>query len=450
MRTYRFYGTMRPVECRSLLTREHGPERRDTTMRILYAIPRYGSQFTSNETHGEVIRELQRSGVSVDVLSFTTRSGASGPGGWSPGFGRERVYRHVQNASITGRVLALLARHLVHYEYFLSMLVGYLALVRRGGYNLVHVEGTFPLGAVAALAAPLVRTPYIITTTGGDLFRLPEQGYGYGHYLLPRQLMRLALRRAAWVRTNSRLSGRLCVRYGADPQRMTPLAVSIADVCYPPLNVALETYRASCRAELIAQYGWDDMCANPDMPLLVCVGRLMSLKAPELLVEALPRIIAAAGPVRLCIVGPGRRDPVYGDYQAFLQQRAADLGVAHLCTIPGGVPPAQVKEYLAAADLLVVPSRLEGLNRVVIEAGAVGTASVTSDGAGAAELVAQYSCGLVVPMGNVEALAHAVCRLLTTPGALTQCGARAQALAYDHSAAAVAQGLLRIYAHVAG
>jgi glycosyltransferase involved in cell wall biosynthesis len=417
-------------------------------MRILYAIPRYGEQFTSNETHGEIVRELQQLGVAVDVLSFTTRSGASGPGGWSAGFGRERVYRHVQNRSLYERPLALLAHHTLHYEYFFSMLAGYLALVRNTTYDLVHVEGTFPLGAVAALATPLVRTPYIITTTGGDLFRLPEQGYGYGHYPLPRQLMRLALRHAAWVRTNSRLSGRLCVGYGADPQRMTPLPVSIADVCYPPLNISLQTYRTNCRTRLTTFHKWTEMLDQPTTPLLVFVGRLMSLKAPELLVEALPQIIARVGRVRLCIVGPSRTDPQHGDYLAFLQQRATTLQVAHLCTFPGGVPSAKVKEYLAAADLLLVPSRLEGLNRVVIEAGAVGTASVISDGAGAAELVAHYGNGLVVPMGNVDALAHAVCRLLTTPAALQECGTRALMLAHDHSAAAVAQGLVGIYRRV--
>jgi glycosyltransferase involved in cell wall biosynthesis len=416
-------------------------------LHILYAIPRYGQQFTSNETHGELVRELQRLGVQVDVLSFTTRTGASGPPGWSCGFGSEQVYRHVQNATPYERILTPLARHLLHYEYFFSMLAGYLALVRRHRYDLVHVEGTFPLGAVAALAHSLVATPYVITTTGGDLFRLPGQGYGYGHSLVPRSLMRLALRHAAWVRTNSRLSSRLCVGYGANPQRMTPLPVSIADVCYPPSEVALADYRARCRATLIERHGWAELHENPDLPLIVCVGRLIALKAPELLIEALPHLNRAIGAVRLCIIGPSRVDPLRGDYMAFLQRRAADLGVAHCCTFTGMVPSDRVKEYLAAATVLAVPSRLEGLNRVVIEAGAVGTASVISDGAGAAELVAHYSAGLVVPMGNVAALAHALCRLLTSPRALQQCGTRALHMAHDHSAAAVAQRLLQVYRH---
>jgi glycosyltransferase involved in cell wall biosynthesis len=411
-------------------------------MRILYVIPRYGAQFISNETHGEIVRELQQLGLSVDVLSFTTRSGAGGPGGWGAGFGSERVYRHVQGAQLAERLLNRLARWLLHYEFFFSMLAGYLRIARGGGYDLIHVEGTFPLGGVAALAAPLVQTPYVITTTGGDLFRLPGQGYGYGHWRLPRLLMRLALRRATWVRINSRLIGRLAQSYGGDPQRMTPLAVSIADICLPPAGVALAAYRAECRARLAAQHGWDDA------PLLVCVGRLISLKAPELLIEALPAIVAQVGPVRLCIIGPSRPDPQRGDYLAFLQQRAAALGVAELCTFTGHVPLVEIKTYLAAAHLLAVPSRIEGLNRVVIEAAAVGTPSVISDGAGAAELVAQYGCGLITPAGSVSALAHAITRLLAEPAALAECAARTQDLARDQSAAAVAARLVHIYEHM--
>ncbi len=408
-------------------------------MRILYTIPRYGQQFISNETHGEIVRELGRLGIAVDVLSFTTRSGAGGPGGWGGGFNAERVYRHVQGDHLFERSLAPLARRLLHYEFFFSMLAGYRQIVRPASYDLVHVEGAFPLGAVAALASRHARTPYITTTTGGDLFRLPGQSYGYGHYRLPRGLIGLGMRNAAWVRANSTLSARLAAGYGADPRHISVLPVSIAAISYPPADQALATYRGNSRAMLAQRHGWDDA------PLIVCVGRLIALKAPELLIEALPRIRAQVGPVRVCIVGPSRADSQRGDYLAFLQQRAAELGVEQLCTFPGYVPLPEIRDYLAAADLLAVPSRLEGLNRVVIEASAVGTPTVISHGAGAAELVARYGCGLVTPAGSATALAHAIIRLLAAPSTLARLSQPALELAHDHSAAAIASGLARIY-----
>jgi teichuronic acid biosynthesis glycosyltransferase TuaC len=408
-------------------------------MRLLYTIPRYGQQFISNETHGEIVRELGRLGISVDVLSFTTRSGAGGPGGWGGGFNAERVYRHVQGAQLFERSLSPLARRLLHYEFFFSMLAGYRQIVRPAAYDLVHIEGAFPLGAVAALARRHAGTPYVITTTGGDLFRLPGQSYGYGHYRLPRRLIGLGLRNATWVRANSTLSAKLVAGYGANPQRISVLPVSIAAISYPPPDLALAAYRSNSRAMLAQRYGWDDA------PLIVCVGRLIALKAPELLIEALPQIRAQVGPVRVCIVGPSRADAQRGDYLEFLQRRAAELGVEQLCTFPGYVPLPEIRDYLAAADLLAVPSRLEGLNRVVIEAGAVGTPTVISDGAGAADLVGRYGAGLITPSGSAPALAHAIGRLLSTPGTLARLAQPALELAHDHSASAIASGLARIY-----
>lgn len=407
-------------------------------MHILYVIPRYGAQFTSNETHGELVRELQHLGVQVDILSFTTRANSSGPAGWNAGFGSERVYRHVQGGHLIERLLGPLARGLLHYEFFFAMLAGYLAIARRG-YDIIHIEGTFPLGAIAALADRLVQRPVLITTTGGDLFRLPGQDYGYGNYVIPRQLIKLALRQATHVRANSTLSARLVAGYGTAPQRITVLPVSIADICFPPADQPLDAYRAACRATLSAQHGWNDR------PLLVCVGRLMALKAQELLIEALPAIIARLGPVQACIIGPSRADSERGDYRDYLQRRANELGVAAYCTFTGYVPLAHVRDYLAAADLLVVPSRIEGLNRVVMEAGAVGTPAVVSDGAGAAELVVRYHSGLVTPTGSVPALAHAIVRLLASPRALSECRTQALTLGSDHAAPAVAARLVAIY-----
>jgi glycosyltransferase involved in cell wall biosynthesis len=70
---------------------------------------------------------------------------------------------------------------------------------------------------------------------------------------------------------------------------------------------------------------------------------------------------------------------------------------------------------------------------------------VISDGAGAAELVARYGCGLVTPAGSAPALAHAIVRLLAAPGTLARLSQPALELAHDHSAAAIANGLAQIY-----
>ena len=408
-------------------------------MRVLYAIPRYGPQFIGNETHGQVVRELRQQGLEMEVLSFTTRDGGGGPAGWGAGFADEQVYRHLHSSNLGLRLASKLSSPWLHYDHVVSMAVGLLHVTRERDYDLLHIEGAYPLGAVAALTQALHRVPYIVTTTGGDLFSLPEQNYGYGQYRIPKRLISLALRRAAWVRANSALSLRLATQYGADPQRATVLPVSIGDACYPPNHLPLPVFRQAQRQELGEQYGWSTR------PILMVVGRLFNLKAQELLIEALPALHAAGIPAQAVIVGPSRTDAERGDYRAFLERVAAEQGVADYCTFTGFIPNTEINRYLAAADLLIVPSRIEGLNRVVIEAAAVGTPSIVSDGAGAAELIASYGCGLIVPRGNATALAHAIKRVLRDHRALAQLQAATHELAHQQRATYVAQALVGIY-----
>src|SRR5207237_9038199 len=81
----------------------------------------------------------------------------------------------------------------------------------------------------------------------------------------------------------------------------------------------------------------------------------------------------------------------------------------------GRLQGREVCEHLAAADLHVNPTLCEGLNMATVEAAAVGTPSVTSDGAGIADWVQSFEAGLVVPAGDVAALRDAVVRALRAP-----------------------------------
>lgn len=406
-------------------------------MRVLYAIPRYGPQFMGNETHGEVVHELRIRGIAMDVLSFTTRDGGGGPAGWGPGFGDEQVYRHLHSGTLALRLASRLSSPILHYDHLFSMMVGLRQITHERHYDLLHIEGAYPLGAVAALTQPLHGTPYIVTTTGGDLFTLPDQHYGYGQYVVPRRLISFALQQATWIRANSTLSLRLAIGYGADSKRASVLPVSIGNACYPPADMPLAAFRAQSRRTLAQHYGWGERL------VVMCVGRLFHLKAQELLIAALPALQQTLGPVQMCIVGPDR-----DGYRAFLERTAHELGVAEACTFTGAVPNTIINQYLAAADVLVVPSRLEGLNRVVIEAAAVGTPSVVSDGAGAAELIATYGCGLIVPRENVAALTHAIERILRSTRSWQQLHNASQELAKRQRASNVAESLLTIYNRV--
>ncbi len=153
-------------------------------------------------------------------------------------------------------------------------------------------------------------------------------------------------------------------------------------------------------------------------PLLVLVGRLSRQKGQDLAIRALARLAATDARLRLVGSGPDR------DALAAL---AADLGVADRVELVGQAAPAP---HLRAADVVVAPSRWEGLALALLEAMATGATVVASDRGSS---VALGDAGVVLPVEDedrfVELLVEHLDRLLAEPDERSALGAAARARA---------------------
>src|SRR5690606_23217894 len=109
------------------------------------------------------------------------------------------------------------------------------------------------------------------------------------------------------------------------------------------------------------------------------VKRLHPLAGQRHLVDAFARIAATRRDVRLVICGTG---PLRGDLEAQAQR----AGVADLVTFAGLVPNDTVARFAAVADVFALPSELEALPTVAVEALAAGTPVVSTDHPGGVEL----------------------------------------------------------------
>jgi glycosyltransferase involved in cell wall biosynthesis len=139
------------------------------------------------------------------------------------------------------------------------------------------------------------------------------------------------------------------------------------------------------------------------------VKRLHQLAGQHVLIDAFARIARGRDDVRLVICGTG---PLRGDLEA----QARTSGVAANVTFTGLVPNAQIAEYAAAADLFVLPSLLEALPTVAVEALASGTPVVSADHPGGLELHQIFGDDLrVVPRGDADRLAAALADALAAP-----------------------------------
>ena len=141
---------------------------------------------------------------------------------------------------------------------------------------------------------------------------------------------------------------------------------------------------------------------------LVSVGRFVEQKGQLLLIEALAQAVAKHPGLHLTLVGDGE---MRGEVEAAVERH----GLGRHVTITGWVDERRVRAELAAAHALVLPSLAEGLPMVVMEAMAAGRPVIATYIAGMPELVQSGRTGWLVPAGDVEAFAEAMCTLAGTP-----------------------------------
>ncbi|MFF8383821.1 glycosyltransferase [Streptomyces kanasensis] len=140
----------------------------------------------------------------------------------------------------------------------------------------------------------------------------------------------------------------------------------------------------------------------PAAPVVVCVGRLCRQKGQDVLLRAWDAVTARVPGARLVLVGDG---PAAGALRA-----AAPPSVV----LAGAV--ADVRPWYRAADLVVLPSRWEGMALAPLEAMASGRPVLLTDVDGAREsLPPGQAAHCLVPPGDARALAAALVRLLQRP-----------------------------------
>lgn len=137
-------------------------------------------------------------------------------------------------------------------------------------------------------------------------------------------------------------------------------------------------------------------------PLIVCVGRLSEQKGQDVAIWALARLENRTA--RLRFVGG---DNTHGEREQ-LEALALSLGVAHRIEWRGEV--VDTAPEFRAADLVIAPSRWEGMSLALLEAMACGAAMVVTDVSGSEVL---KGAGVIVPPNDPQALADAIDGLLT-------------------------------------
>ena len=219
-----------------------------------------------------------------------------------------------------------------------------------GDFDIVHAHWVVPNGPIARMAAG--KTPLVVTLHGSDV-AVSERSRAIG------RATKWTFERAAAVTAPSGDLLERARRLGAQGLlELVPYGADVDELTAAP----------GAGAAVRASLGVD-----ADDLLVVGIGRLIPVKGFDYLVQAVATASKADPRLRLVLVGDGSE-------HASLSEHAASLGMTERVSVVGAVDHDRIPAYLAAADIVAVPSvhhdgYVDGLPNVALEAMACGTAA---------------------------------------------------------------------------
>jgi glycosyltransferase involved in cell wall biosynthesis len=178
-----------------------------------------------------------------------------------------------------------------------------------------------------------------------------------------------------------------------------------------------------------------------DKPLVVTASRLIKRKNPGLLVSAFAKVLKVIPDAKLVIAGSGREEHNLSD-------QIRDLNITDSVSLLGGLAKEKVAQLMAAADIFVLPSKVESFGLSLLEASAAAVPVVCSNAGGIPEVFQDGFNALLYPPGDDDAMGRAIVHLIQDRELAKKIGANAVETAKRFTWEMAAEKTLRVYEEV--
>jgi glycosyltransferase involved in cell wall biosynthesis len=169
------------------------------------------------------------------------------------------------------------------------------------------------------------------------------------------------------------------------------------------------------------------------------IARLFHLKGHDDLLDLAPGLCSRFPQLRFMWVGDGL-------LRSAFEKRIAEMGLQDRFILTGLVPPARIPELANAMDILVHPSRREGLARALPQGGLCGCPCVTYDIDGAKEGVLSGQTGFVIPPFDKAMFGEAIAQLMGDESLRRSMGSAGREFALKRfDAGVMVQALEKVY-----
>ncbi|MEV1003613.1 D-inositol-3-phosphate glycosyltransferase [Nonomuraea sp. NPDC050202] len=375
----------------------------------------------------ESARRLAQLGVEVEIFTRATARDLPPVAELAPGVLVRHLtagpYEEMDRADLPAQLCAFLSEVLrteamydpgrydvIHSHYWLSGQVGWLAKERWG--------------------VPLVHTMHTMAKVKNLLLAQGDKPEPQARVVGEQQVVEIADRLVANTTDEAR---ELIDLYGAPEQRVAVVNPGVNLTRFQPASQGAARHRLGL---------------PQDAHVLLFVGRIQPLKAPDVLLRAASRMLIDDPSLRsrlvvACVGGPsgnGLARP------SLLAELAAELGIPDVVRLVPPAPQDELADWYRAADVTVVPSYSESFGLVALESQACGTPVAAAAVGGLRTAVRDGVSGLLVDGHDPAEWAQALRRFVTAPRWREQLsqGARAHAAAFGWQA--TASRLMEVYA----
>jgi teichuronic acid biosynthesis glycosyltransferase TuaC len=251
---------------------------------------------------------------------------------------------------------------------------------KRKGYDVILASYAYPDGCAGVILGEILKLPVVVKCHGSDLNRVPKD-------LPARVQLRRLLPRASSVVTVSKKLGDAAISLGVPREKIR--------VVYNGID--RDRFRPVSSTEARKQLNLPE-----DAELVVYVGLLADYKGTRDLLAAIPKLATLRPGVITALVGDG---PLTKEVHEIVEH--GNPGHGRVMAV-GRVKHDEVPLWMAASDVLCLPSWDEGMPNVVREAHAVGRPVVATRVGGIPEAVFRPELGRLVPPRDPDALATAL------------------------------------------
>ena len=283
----------------------------------------------------------------------------------------------------------LLPRRLLFCTAWFFYLLALLQADRRLEFDLVHAHVAYPDGLAATLFGKVVGKPVLITAHGSDVKVYPKE-----HKVWRMLTVRALLQADKIIAVSSELK-REIGKLGVDLRKVKVIFNGVNPDLFHPLP----------KPTALSQKGLSKKSKR-----IIYIGGLFPEKGVRVLIEAMSILAACRDDVKMVLVGANEK----GKSDKGFIQMVKSFGLQERVIFVNKVCNTEIPLWLAASDLLVLPSFSEGFGLSLVEALACGRPVVSTTCGGPEDIVTQ-EVGFLVPPGDVTALARAIAYVLDHP-----------------------------------